>query len=84
MDLANILGVIGVALLLLAYFLSLVKVLNNQSPYYFLLNIAGAATVGYSSYMIEFWPFVVLEAVWVVVSIVPLVKLLTKGPAPTA
>ena len=34
----------------------------------------GAGLAGVSSYMIEFWPFVVLEAVWVFASLIPLLN----------
>jgi hypothetical protein len=39
-----------------------------------LLNIAGAALAGISSYMIQFWPFVVLESVWVIATVIALLK----------
>jgi hypothetical protein len=38
------------------------------------LNIAGAGLAGVSSFLISFWPFVILESVWVLASLVPLIK----------
>ena len=84
MDLQSWYGVIGVFLLLAAYFLTMVKVLKMNTVLYYVLNILGAGFAGYSSYLIEFWPFVVLEAVWVVVSFVPLIRLLIRGNTPAA
>lgn len=64
----------GVALLLLAYFLNLVGVLENQSRTYHSLNTVGAAVAAYASYRIGFFPFVALEGTWCVVSLVALVR----------
>jgi hypothetical protein len=67
-------GTIGVSLLLIAFALNLANRLSSTSSSYLLLNIIGAALAGTSSYMISFWPFVVLEGVWTISSIVMLVK----------
>jgi hypothetical protein len=67
-------GTIGVTLLLLAFALNLAGRLGSSSKSYLLLNILGAALAGLSSYLIAFWPFVVLEGVWAVSSFVALVK----------
>ena len=36
--------------------------------------IVGAGLAGVSSYMIEFWPFVVLESVWAIATLIALLK----------
>ncbi|PAW95585.1 hypothetical protein CKK33_04260 [Mucilaginibacter sp. MD40] len=51
-------------MLLIAFVLNLFKVINSQSRLYSALNFIGAAICGYSSYLIEFYPFVVLESIW--------------------
>jgi hypothetical protein len=61
---ANLIGAIGVTLLLAAFLLNLVKVLPAQGYAYSALNVIGAALACYSSYLIDFMPFVVLEGVW--------------------
>jgi hypothetical protein len=43
-----------------------------------LLNFVGAALAGYSSYLIAFMPFVILEGVWAAVAGVGLLRLALK------
>ncbi|MGH7340761.1 MAG: CBU_0592 family membrane protein, partial [Candidatus Rokuibacteriota bacterium] len=57
----TMIGSLGVALLLLAFFLNLVRALPTESYPYTALNFAGASLAGYASYLIGFVPFVVLE-----------------------
>jgi len=57
----TVIGSIGVALLLLAFLLNLVRVLTPESYPYTALNFAGASLAGFASYLIGFMPFVVLE-----------------------
>jgi hypothetical protein len=78
MDLSSWIGSAGVTLLLLAFVLNLLNKLRSDSVAYLLLNIAGAGLAGVSSFLISFWPFVILEGVWVLASLVPLIKKL-KG-----
>lgn len=74
MSLSDWLATLGVTLLLLAFALNVAKKLNASSKIYLALNVFGAGLAGVSSYMIGFWPFVVLEAVWVIASLIPLIK----------
>ena len=77
---ATVIGFIGVAMLLLAFLLNLFKMLRSESYPYLLLNLVGAALACYSSYLIRFMPFVVLEGTWAVVSgIAVLRKAMAKG-----
>lgn len=48
--------------------------LSTDSMTYSLLNVLGAGLCGISSYMISFYPFVILEGVWVAVAFMPLLK----------
>ena len=73
-DFPTLVGSVGVSLLLLAYFLNLIKRLSQDSRLYALLNIVGAGLACYSSYLISFIPFVILEGTWFVVSLVALGK----------
>jgi len=71
---ATIIGSLGVALLLLAFLLNLVRVLSTESYPYTALNFAGASLAGYASYLIGFVPFVILEGTWAVVAAVALTR----------
>ena len=74
MNLSNWIGTIGVTVLLFAFALNILKKITPESKIYLSLNIIGAVLAGLSSYMINFWPFVILESVWVLASIMALIK----------
>lgn len=74
MDMATLIGSVGVALLLLAFVLNLLKLLRADARLYMSLNLVGAALACYSSYLIEFVPFVVLEGVWAAAALFALVQ----------
>jgi hypothetical protein len=38
------------------------------------MNFIGAGTCGYASYMISFYPFVVLESIWAFVALISLFR----------
>lgn len=71
---ATVIGLIGVSLLLLAFFLNLFKFLRAESYLYLILNLVGGALACYSSYLINFMPFVLLEGTWAVVAAVGVVR----------
>jgi hypothetical protein len=79
MSVSDSLGTAGVSLLLLAFLLILFKKIQVESVSYTLLNIVGAALCGVSAYLISFYPFVVLEGVWVLVSLYALFKFVPRG-----
>ncbi|MFA6944648.1 MAG: hypothetical protein WC220_01990 [Pedobacter sp.] len=64
MSQSDLIASIGVSLLLVAFFLNLKKIMSTESKWYTGLNIVGASLCGYSSYLIHFYPFVILEGVW--------------------
>ena len=72
--LPSLIGSIGVALLLLAFFASIRGFLSTSSRTYFALNAAGAALACLSSYLIGFLPFVILEGVWTIVALWELLR----------
>lgn len=78
MDFATIIGSIGVSLLLGAFFLNLFNYMKAKSKVYAIMNIFGAALSAYSSYIIHFYPFVILEGVWAIVALIALIKMLKK------
>jgi hypothetical protein len=79
MELADIIAIIGVSLLLLAFFLQTLKIIKTESLTYSLLNFIGAGIAGYASLLIPFIPFVVLEGAWCLVALVSIIKLLNKN-----
>jgi hypothetical protein len=71
-------GSIGVGLILLAYFASTFNFISGKSKLFFLLNTIGAGLACYASYLINYWPFVILEATWMLVSLIALIKIFNK------
>ncbi|TSD65069.1 hypothetical protein FFF34_012650 [Inquilinus sp. KBS0705] len=51
-------------MLLIAFLLNLFKRLSAQSRWYSGMNCLGAGMCCFSSYLIHFYPFVVLEFIW--------------------
>jgi len=74
MNYNDIIGSIGVGLILVAYFLNTEKLLPKDGKFFFVLNIIGASLACYASYLIGYWPFVILEGTWTLVSIYGLMK----------
>lgn len=74
----DIIGTIGVGLILLAYCFNTFSVISGEGKLFFAMNIAGAALSCYASLLISYWPFVVLEGVWTFVSIIGLSRVLLK------
>lgn len=74
MKASDIIASIGVIILLIAFLLNLYKKLPAESKAYAFLNFIGAGTCCYASYMISFYPFVILEAIWSFVALTSLFK----------
>jgi hypothetical protein len=74
----DILGFTGVAILLIAYLLHQLNKLSKDGYTYIVMNIMGAGLACFASYLIRYVPFIILEAVWTVVSIASLVRLLAE------
>ncbi len=70
----DIIGTIGVGLILLAYFLNTAKMLERNKRAFYVMNIIGAALACYASFLIDYFPFVILEGTWTLVSIYGLMK----------
>jgi hypothetical protein len=76
-SMATVIGFIGVGLLLLAFVLNLAKILKAEGIPYLALNLIGAGLACASSWMIDFMPFVILEATWTGATLVALIRTLT-------
>ncbi|HYC39876.1 MAG TPA: hypothetical protein VEB63_05250 [Chitinophagaceae bacterium] len=72
----DLIGTIGVAVILLAYFLNTTSMIEKNGRLYYVMNIVGAALATYAALLINYWPFVILEAAWTLVSIYGLMKLM--------
>jgi len=71
---SDIIATVGVVVLLVAFLLNLYKKLPANSIPYTLMNFVGAGMCGYSSYLIKFYPFVVLETIWALFALASLIK----------
>jgi len=79
---ATWIGSIGVALLLLAFALNLSRQLRSDARLYTTLNLVGAGLACYSSWRIDFMPFVVLEGVWALVALAAVTRsIFARGSA---
>ena len=71
---AATIGSVGVTLLLVAFFLNLMKALRADGWLYLLMNLVGATLSCYSSHLIRFTPFVVLEGTWAAVAAIGIAR----------
>ena len=74
MKASDIIASIGVVILLIAFMLNLFGRLSAENKIYSFLNFAGAGICCFASYMVKFYPFVVLEGVWAFVALISLFK----------
>ncbi len=77
---ADIVGSVGVGLLLLAFVLNLLRKLSEQSPIYLLMNLIGAGMSAWYAVSGNMWPFVVLEGTWAAAALIRLGIILKKSP----
>lgn len=78
LNLNDWIGFTGVAILLLAFLLNLLKKISSNSLPYIIMNIIGAGLACAASWLINYIPFVVLEATWMLVSVIALINLFRK------
>lgn len=78
MNLVDWLGALGVFQILLAYLLNLSHKVKTSDWSFILLNTIGAGMACLASVLLEYWPFIILEGVWMLVSIISLFKKLVK------
>jgi hypothetical protein len=73
-------GSFGVALLLLAFVLNLLRWLHERSRPYLIMNFVGAGLAGWYAWTSGIIPFVILEGVWSLTALVRLIMAPTKSP----
>lgn len=74
-----VIGSIGVALLLIAFGLNLVRKLSERSVTYLSMNIVGALLAAWYAWAGGAVPFLILEFVWALTAAVRLVMTLTRS-----
>ena len=74
MTLTDIIGFSGVFLLLTAFFLNLRGLLTLNSRMYLGLNLAGSGLACLASVFLHYVPFIILEGIWALVSLVALIR----------
>lgn len=75
---ADIIGSIGVFILLLAFVFNLLNKVSRENILYIWMNIIGAGLACYASFLINYVPFIILEGVWTLVSLAALLKYKSK------
>jgi hypothetical protein len=79
MSFADWIGFLGVSILLLAFLLNLLKKISQESQVYIVLNLVGAGLACIASILIEYVPFIILEAVWTIISLLSWIRLLASN-----
>ena len=75
----DIVGTIGVGIILIAYFMNIFSFIKKDGVLFYLMNIIGASLACYASILINYLPFIILEATWAMVSVLGLVRVLKKN-----
>ncbi len=68
MELNLLIGIFGMLSLLAGLFLLLFNKIKESSKLYLILNILGGALLFYYSYSLGSVPFMILQAVWTIIS----------------
>lgn len=79
-DIYSILGWIGMALLILAYFLLSTKRLKFNFVIYHLLNLFGAAGIVIGAFATKSWLAMILSIIWAVIALFFIYKILNVKP----
>ena len=82
-SLYEIIGWIGTALIVAAYFLVSSKKVDSRSHLYQLMNLLGAIGVFVNAFRQKAWPIVTLEVVWGLIAVIALIKSGAKQVDPT-
>lgn len=78
MSLTDMIGFTGVFIILIAYFLNIYQYLDEKSVWFLLMNCIGSLLAFTASWLINYLPFMILEGVWLLVSLVALVDVIRK------
>lgn len=64
----DLIGSIGVILMLAGFLLNIMDKLDNNHPLYILLNLVGSTLACIASCIIGYTPFIILEGTWAIIS----------------
>lgn len=78
MNFIDWIGFIGVSLLLFAYFLTILNIIDKDSWLYLLLNVFGAGIACFASVLLHYIPFILLEGSWTLVSLIGLIQFIKR------
>lgn len=67
-------GFIGVFLILLVYILNVAGKIKNNNLIFILLNLIGASIACLASILLKYLPFIILEGVWALASLIALIN----------
>jgi hypothetical protein len=75
-----IFGIIGMSLILIAFFMDefYYKKFNQDTVQYNLLNIIGSGCLMFYAITLVSWPFIILNTAWLITASVKLVRILSK------
>ncbi|MFZ5638129.1 MAG: CBU_0592 family membrane protein [Pseudomonadota bacterium] len=68
MTASDLIGTLGVSILLIAFVLNQRRMLSEHSRTFLGMNLGGAVLCACSAWLVRFMPFVVLESVWAAVA----------------
>ena len=68
MNIGELIGSIGVTMMLTAFLLNIIDKLNNDHPFYITLNFLGSILACVASCIIVYPPFIILEGTWAIIS----------------
>lgn len=71
-------GWIGMALVVLAYFLVSTKRIEATHPYYPWMNIVGSIGIGVNVFHKQAWPAVTLQVIWALIGLFALFNMRKK------
>ena len=75
-----VVGIAGMLCILVAFILDeFDRRFNKDTCFYNILNIIGAGSLMYYGFTLRGWPFVILNAIWVVAAGVKLVRIIIKN-----
>ncbi|MFT4831859.1 MAG: hypothetical protein ACI815_001510 [Psychroserpens sp.] len=73
-------GAIGVFLILMGYFLNLRGIIKTTDLSYILMNLLGAGIACLASLLLGYIPFIILEGIWALVSLMALINYVRQRP----
>lgn len=78
MNYSDIIGSFGVGLILVVYFANIFSLIPENGKLFYTGNIIGSALACYASFLILYWPFVIMEGIWALASVAGLIKTFRK------